>query len=122
MECRLAYTPDQWSCQISVRLEFVSAGARLDEVQGVRFGSRSADKALVEPGGTGTREAAVARFVGMDLDEVRRNTDPKSTGAKTLAFSRNTICVDLAHTPRCTCSQARNRDSHLALRGRTVAI
>ncbi|EIW56258.1 uncharacterized protein TRAVEDRAFT_49098 [Trametes versicolor FP-101664 SS1] len=109
MECRLGYTADAWSCQISVRWEFDSTGQRLEEVQEVPFGPRLTDKTLVEPmlrraqaailsasGGTGSREAAVARFVGMDLEEVRRSTDPKTTGAKALAFSRNTICVDLA--------------------------
>lgn len=109
MECRLGYTPDAWSCQISVRWEFDSTGKRLEEVQEVPFGPRLTDKTLVEPmlrraqaailsasGGTGSREAAVARFVGMELEEVRRSTDPKTTGAKALAFSRNTICVDLA--------------------------
>ncbi len=108
MECRLGYTPDAWFCQISVRWEFDGTGQRLEEVQEVPFGPRLTDKALVEPmlrraqaailsasGGTGSREAAVARFVGMSLEEVRRSTDPKTSGVKALAFSWNTICVDL---------------------------
>ncbi|KAI0350447.1 hypothetical protein OH77DRAFT_1430922 [Trametes cingulata] len=103
MECRLAHSADEWSCQISIRWEFDSAGKPLEDgVQEVPFGPRITDKDEVEPMLRRAQAAilstasygSVAHFVDMDLAEVRSRMDPKS-GARPLAFSRNTICVDL---------------------------
>ncbi|KAI0363541.1 hypothetical protein BV20DRAFT_958073 [Pilatotrama ljubarskyi] len=103
MECRLAHSADEWSCQISIRWEFDSAGKPLEDgVQEVPFGPRITDKDEVEPLLRRAQAAilstapggSVAHFVDMDLDTVRNLMNPKS-GKQPLAFSRNTICVDL---------------------------
>ncbi|KAI0350450.1 hypothetical protein OH77DRAFT_1068510 [Trametes cingulata] len=103
MECRLTHSPDEWSCQISIRWEFDAAGRHLARgVQEVPFGPRITDKDQVEPMLRRAQAAIlstasggpVAHFVDMDLAEVRSRMDPKS-GERPLAFSRNTICVDL---------------------------
>ncbi|KAI0633205.1 P-loop containing nucleoside triphosphate hydrolase protein [Trametes polyzona] len=107
MECRLAHFPGTWSCQISIRWEYDAAGERLDEVEEVPFGARLTNPADVElmlrraqaavlgVSAAGGRAAAVTRFVGMSAEEMRRSTDPSAGGTKALAFSRNTICVDI---------------------------
>ncbi|KAI9058580.1 hypothetical protein FKP32DRAFT_1761408 [Trametes sanguinea] len=97
MECRLAHSPDDWSCQISIRWEFDDYGERLGETYEVLFGPRITLKADVEPL---LRRAQAAILHGLmsdeELDQFARE-GAKSMGAakKTLAFSRNTICVDL---------------------------
>ncbi|KAI0820102.1 P-loop containing nucleoside triphosphate hydrolase protein [Trametes gibbosa] len=110
MECRLEHSSlsDGWTCQISVRWEYDGDGTRLDEVEEVPFGPLLTNKADVEPmlrraqaailsvsALSEGRNAAVYRFEGMELEDVRRSVDPKTGGARALAFSRNTICVDL---------------------------
>ncbi|OSD00790.1 hypothetical protein PYCCODRAFT_1393152 [Trametes coccinea BRFM310] len=97
MECRLAHTPDDWSCQISVRWEFDDYGAPLGEVYEVPFGPLVTLKTDVEPL---LRRAQAAVLNGWMSDEeldqfAREGPKSKSTSKKTLAFSRNTICVDL---------------------------
>ncbi|KAH9851169.1 P-loop containing nucleoside triphosphate hydrolase protein [Lenzites betulinus] len=110
MECRLAHVPASagWTCQISIRWEFDGDGMRLDEVAETPFGALLTDKADVEPmlrraqaailsvsAMSSGRDAAVRQFEGMAMEEVRRSADPRTGGARVLAFSRNTICVDL---------------------------
>lgn len=97
MECRLAHTPDDWSCQISVRWEFDDYGAPLGEVYEVPFGPLVTLKTDVEPL---LRRAQAAVLNGWMSDEeldqfAREGPKSKSASKKTLAFSRNTICVDL---------------------------
>ncbi|KAI0759259.1 P-loop containing nucleoside triphosphate hydrolase protein [Trametes elegans] len=101
MECRLAHAADDWSCQISIRWEYDDAGDRLEEVQEVPFGVLLTDKAGVEPMLRRAQEAILSgsvstpyrKYSNMDLEDVKRGRDPD--GGKALAFSRNTICVDL---------------------------
>ncbi|TFK84004.1 hypothetical protein K466DRAFT_239334 [Polyporus arcularius HHB13444] len=101
MECRLANTPDSWSCQISIRWEFDINGDRVDEVSEVLFGTRFTEKEDVEPMLRRAQAAILnptvplSHFLDIDIQALRAG-DTKVPGAKPLAFSRNVICVDLA--------------------------
>ncbi|KAI0696227.1 P-loop containing nucleoside triphosphate hydrolase protein [Cerioporus squamosus] len=101
MECRLANTPDSWSCQISIRWEFDTNGERVDEVSEVLFGARFTDKEDVEPMLRRAQAAILnptvplSHFLEVDIQALKAG-DTKVPGAKPLAFSRNVICVDLA--------------------------
>ncbi|KAI0673304.1 P-loop containing nucleoside triphosphate hydrolase protein [Trametes maxima] len=100
MECRLAHSRDAWSCQISIRWEYDDAGEHLDEVQEIPFGPRLTDKSQVEPM---LRRAQGAILNAASVTALAQYVDNpieyggKANGRrKALAFSRNTICVDLA--------------------------
>ncbi|KAI8996213.1 P-loop containing nucleoside triphosphate hydrolase protein [Trametes punicea] len=98
MECRLAHSADEWSCQISVRWEFDDNGDRLEEVREVQFGPRLTDKTQVEPLLRRAQAAVLSGSVS-DADSPdmwHQDTKKGKAATKVLAFSRNTICVDLA--------------------------
>lgn len=102
MECRLAHAADEWSCQISLRLEYDGGDRCLPEVHERAFGPRLTDKAAVEPALRRAQAATLNlttpsdRFLDMDAAELEQWMNPKSTVGRTaVAFSRNTICVDL---------------------------
>lgn len=98
-ECRLSQTPEisLWKCQICIRWEFDSSGARLDEVQEIPFGVEMTDPRDVE---LALRRAQAAvlnpkmpseRILRMGLDELR-----KIAKSNQLSFSRNAVCVDIS--------------------------
>ncbi|EJF61472.1 hypothetical protein DICSQDRAFT_161582 [Dichomitus squalens LYAD-421 SS1] len=99
MECRLAYVPSEWSCQIKIRWEYDEKDKRYEEVSEVDFGALLTDKAKVEPM-LRRAQAAVLNphvlkddFVDMSDEKLRA---PKIAGRKPLLFSRNVVCVELA--------------------------
>ncbi|KAI0650980.1 P-loop containing nucleoside triphosphate hydrolase protein [Trametes meyenii] len=97
MECRLAHSRDAWSCQISIRWEYDDAGEHLDEVQEVPFGPGLTDKSEVEPMLRRAQGAILNAASATALTQYVDNPiEYGGKGRKALAFSRNTICVDLA--------------------------
>ena len=94
-ECRMTHSETPWTCQISIRHEFLADGSRSPEVHEVKFGDTITDKGAVE---LMLRRAQAAvlnqqkdfhEFITMSAREL------KHFGGNQLQFSRNAVCVDL---------------------------
>ncbi|KAF5349459.1 hypothetical protein D9757_012431 [Collybiopsis confluens] len=96
MECRLIASSSPWACRISVRAEFGRDGKRLEEVTEAPFGQPIDNKADVE---LALRKAQFAVLnPDIPFSEILRASaqDLKGmTTEKSMAFSRNVVCVDL---------------------------
>lgn len=102
MECRLSYAEGEWSCQIKIRWEYDESGKehkRLEEVKEVHFGPLLTDKLQVEPMLRRAQAAVLnphipeEKFVEMAEEKVKAS---KVDGRKSLLFSRNIVCIELA--------------------------
>ncbi|KAI0698693.1 P-loop containing nucleoside triphosphate hydrolase protein [Earliella scabrosa] len=96
MECRLAHSSGEWSCQIKIRWEYDEGkDQRLEEVEEIEFGPLLTDKQEVEPM-LRRAQAAVLR-PGVDSSKFVNMTDAdlQSKDKKSLRFSRNVVCVEL---------------------------
>ena len=101
MECRLAHSSKEWSCQIKIRWEYEADNVkRREEVEEVEFGPLLTDKAKVEPM-LRRAQAAVLNpdekpsiFVAMSDEDMSKRAETRSK--KTLPFSRNVVCMELA--------------------------
>lgn len=99
MELRLASSTSPWSCQLSIRLEYDPDGKPKNEVHEVLFGDVFYDKEKVEP----MLRRAQAAVLHPDVPVGQVLTAPMEDiqkghvgGAKSLKFSRNAVCLDLA--------------------------
>ncbi|KAF4597337.1 ASTRA complex subunit [Pleurotus pulmonarius] len=99
MECRMSYTEESWSCQISIRLEFDQNGKKTKQTKELPFGPRisGANKGEVE---IALRKAqycnlnpgvAFQEVIDMDVEEFKQACQTKEL----LPFSRNVVCIDL---------------------------
>ncbi|KAG6848187.1 hypothetical protein H0H93_002553 [Arthromyces matolae] len=98
IECRLANSPGKWSCTISIRCEYDADGKLLEKVSEERFGEVITDKDDVEP--ALRRAQAAVLNPHLDFDEFVDATDDELSGPRfnskdTVAFSEDTICIDL---------------------------
>ena len=101
MECRLSYAPGEWSCQIKIRWEYDESekDKRFEEVKEVLFGPLLTDKTMVEPMLRRAQAAVLnphiseEKFVEMSEDKLKAS---KVDGRKSLLFSRNIVCIELA--------------------------
>ncbi|KAF4571329.1 ASTRA complex subunit [Pleurotus pulmonarius] len=99
MECRMSYTEESWSCQISIRLEFDQDGKKTEQTKELPFGPRisEANKGEVE---IALRKAqycnlnpgvAFQEVIDMDVEEFKQACQTKEL----LPFSKNVVCIDL---------------------------
>ncbi|KAI0743151.1 P-loop containing nucleoside triphosphate hydrolase protein [Daedaleopsis nitida] len=100
MECRLAHSPGEWSCQIKIRWEYKSDNKeRREEVEEVDFGPLLTDKGDVEPMLRRAQAAVLnpdvpcATFANMSDAQFQAGAHTK--GKKQLLFSRNIVCIEL---------------------------
>ncbi len=102
MECRLSYAAGDWSCQIKIRWEYDESSndnKRVEEVKEVQFGPLLTDKSLVEPMLRRAQAAVLnphisgEKFVDMSEEKLKAS---KVDGRKSLLFSRNIVCIELA--------------------------
>jgi hypothetical protein len=96
MECRLSSSTSPWSCRVSLRYEWDSAGKRLNDVKEVVFGPimtqlpdielrlRQAQAAILNP------HNRFDTYLALDASTLAAKNDPKQ-----LKFSQNTVCVDI---------------------------
>lgn len=97
MECRLSSSDKDWSCQISIRWEFMKDGRREDQVIEKPFGHLITDKNQVElilrqaQSAVLNPDADSRHFLQMDTEALQAFHAKGSS----LQFSRNTVCVDL---------------------------
>ncbi|KZV76766.1 hypothetical protein PENSPDRAFT_622214 [Peniophora sp. CONT] len=99
MECRMASFPGDWSCQISIRLEYDErSNKKLDKPDEDLFGGMITDKGQVE---LALRRAQFAvlnpevsrdRILSMSHSELKTGA---SGALKGLDFSRNVVCIDI---------------------------
>lgn len=94
MECRLAHSTGEWSCQIKIRYEYDRTGERLDEVNEVDFGSRITDKAEVEHMLRRAQEAVLHPDVKFEVF-LEDGWQEKVKGKQPLRFSQNIVCIEL---------------------------
>lgn len=99
MECRMSYTEEPWSCQISIRLEFDQDGKKTERTKELPFGPRisEASKGEVE---IALRKAqycnlnpgvAFQDIIDMDIQEFKQACQAEDL----LPFSKNVVCIDL---------------------------
>ena len=87
-----------WSAQISIRWEYDSAGRKLFDVKEVKFVPRLERKEDVELMLLRAQAAVlnpsedVSKFAQMDAEELAS----RASLSRTIAFSKNVICIDLA--------------------------
>lgn len=100
MECRLAHSSGDWSCQIKIRWEYTDNNSqRCEEVEEVNFGPLLTDKKDVEPmlrraqAAVLLPELPLTTFETMTDEELKSGR--RSNGKKPLLFSRNVVCIEL---------------------------
>ncbi|KAK7044850.1 P-loop containing nucleoside triphosphate hydrolase protein [Favolaschia claudopus] len=97
IKCRLSSSTNQWSCRISIRVEFEENGAPRGDVTEMQFGDTITKKAAVE---TALRRAQFAvlhpSLSFQDVLSYEMTTIKEGLpGLQPLPFSRNVVCVDL---------------------------
>lgn len=94
IECRMFEGP-QWTCQISIRLQFAADGSKLKDIKEVLFGGPISNKAEVEFMLRRAQVAALSptshprEYLDMDIERIKR------FGQTEKHFSRNSVCVNL---------------------------
>ncbi|KAJ7800360.1 P-loop containing nucleoside triphosphate hydrolase protein [Mycena olivaceomarginata] len=99
MECRLASSPNSWSCRISIRIEFDQSGVRraIEDVDEHEFIPSITNKDEVEIALRRAQLAVLNPTVSFReiLEMNPQDLKDGIPGHDSLPFSRNVICVDL---------------------------
>ncbi|KZT10439.1 P-loop containing nucleoside triphosphate hydrolase protein [Laetiporus sulphureus 93-53] len=97
IECRLSNAPE-WSCQVSIRLEFDNHGQRKRKVEEITFGGPIRDKTAVELALRRAQAAAlnpslpISSFVEVSAEMIGCG---QFGTERQLLFSRNAVCLDV---------------------------
>ncbi|KAJ7187045.1 P-loop containing nucleoside triphosphate hydrolase protein [Mycena filopes] len=113
MECSMSSSADSWSCKIFLRFDYNSLGTKLPETTAstVAFGSTITDKRTVELWLRRAQAAILSPHIPHQNFYIKTENDLRNPPAddQRLAFSKNTVVVDLSDpkiTGQCTIRSA----------------
>ena len=97
MEFRLWSSPDPWSCQVGIRLEFDDGGSRRNDPREVPFGPRITEKGDIELALRRAQAAVLNPSLPFEdfLSKSEAELRAYPGQPQGLIFSKNVVCIDL---------------------------